>query len=588
MPKKDSAVPDIDLTKLNDIKRLERERFAKIDAGLLDHAIFLRPCRVKILMLVDTGISYNQFYFGLSEVLDTLRLNPEWWVKFDVTRAHRQTDPNKPAPGSAAEPLYAPHFEDFHFGQAGFNIDEYDEVWFYGFNSGTSTVGSPPPSLTPSELEILFAWMDRGGGVFATGDHATLGEALCSKIPRVRSMRKWAAADGVPPPGGATRHDTLLKGHDYVGTPAVDESTRYTFDDESDDIPMRIKPRWYHHHHCAHPHSHPHHWYWHYFHTHSPHPVLCGTDGVIDILPDHPHEGHVVEPAVLNATLTHGAYSAREYPDLSGSPLSPQIIAWATVQNDHTNANSFKGQANSKDFGAIGAYNGHCVDVGRVVVDSTWHHWFDVNLTGRMEFGTATPGSVETTDPRKLNGFNDTPAGKAALARIKNYFRNVALWLAPPAKQSCMVRRALWGSLFRYPLIEELHVRLPIWEIGHHAIDAIGRYAGQCNVRVWWPIIIRLIPLEKLFDPRRLTVPVEGLKMLDEFVIGGVVHAMLEAKEKEFPSGKLPDDKQLERLAEQGGTNGLKAFLAHVEESTKANQHIAEVFRAGLKEQTRG
>lgn len=60
-----------------EIKRLERERFAKIDIGLLEHPYFLRPCRVKILMLVDNGISYNQFYFGLSEVLDTLRTNPE-------------------------------------------------------------------------------------------------------------------------------------------------------------------------------------------------------------------------------------------------------------------------------------------------------------------------------------------------------------------------------------------------------------------------------------------------------------------------------------------------------------------------------
>ena len=89
---------------LAQIKLQERIRFQQIDIGQLRHPLFLRPCTVKILMLVDTGISYNQFYFGLSEVLDTLRDNPEWWVNFEVTRAHRQTDPNPPAAGSAAEP----------------------------------------------------------------------------------------------------------------------------------------------------------------------------------------------------------------------------------------------------------------------------------------------------------------------------------------------------------------------------------------------------------------------------------------------------------------------------------------------------
>lgn len=582
--KHDSEILEtLDLPRLREIKRIERERFAKIDAGLIDHPIFLRPCRVKILMLVDTGISYNQFYFGLSEALDTLRLNPEYWVKFDITRAHRQTDPNKPTPGSAAEALYAPHFENFQFTQPGFDIDDYDQVWFFGFNSGQSTTspgpGLAPTALTDAELEILFRWMDRGGGVFATGDHATLGASLCSRIPRVRNMRKWTAADGVPPASGATRHDTLLKGHDNPAT-AIDESSRYTFDDESDDVPMKIRPRWYHHHHCAHPHVHWHHWYWPYFHAHSPHPLLCGEDGVIDILPDHPHEGEVVTPSNLNQTLSFGSYvNVREYPDLAGSPLAPEVVAWARVQNDHTNVNSFKGTANGKEFGAIGAYEGHCVDVGRVVVDSTWHHWFDVNLTGRMNFGSDNPGS--TDDPRKLNGFNDTPAGQAALARIRNYFRNIAIWLAPSAKQTCMVKRALWGSLVRYPLVEELHLKLPLWEIGHHAIDALGRYAGQCNVRRWWPILVRELSLPKLFDPERLTTPVEGLNMLDEFVLGGILREMLAAKEK--APDLRPDDTQLQRLAQRGAAEGLKAFTSHLEEVNRANTHLMSVVGTSLK-----
>lgn len=565
------------LTDLAVVKNIQRERFALIDAGLLDFPIFLKPCRVKILMLVDYQVSFNHSYFGLSTVLDTLRLNPEWWVKFDITRAHRQTDLFKPAAADPAFALYGPHHENFSFTQVGFNIDDYDEVWFYGFNSGTSVAGSPPVSLTDAELEVLFRWMDRGGGVLAMGDHYNLGEALCYRIPRVRNMRKWRDTDGVPPGSGPDRHDTNRKGHDDPGTMGTDESAQYSFDDESDDIPMNIRLRWYYHHHCAHFHLHPLHWHWPYFWSRSPHPVLCGTDGPITILPDHPHEGEVVTPSVLTDTLTFNAYSAREYPDLSGSPLSPEIIAWARVQNDHTNTSDVtKGQANGKEFGAIGAYNGHCVNVGRVITDSTWHHWFDVNLTGRSSlFGSS--------DARKYNGFNDTPSGQAYLERIKNYYRNVAIWLAPPAKLQCMAGRALWGSLFRFPLVADLHIHMPIWVIGHHAINVLGNYAGQCNVRLWWPLFIRKFPFQELLDPRRVKVPVNGLKMLDEFMIGGVLHTLLTAKQEKFQSGKLPSDKELLGLCEKGVQAGVQALLEHMKEAEQTNGHVASVLKSALE-----
>lgn len=568
---------------LTEIKNIERARFQDISIGKIDHRIFLRPCRVKILMLVDTGISYNQYYFGLSEVLDTLRTNPEWWVNFDITRAHRQTDPNPPLAGSPAEPLYAPHHEEFAFDQPGFDLDDYDQVWFYGFNSSLSTTpdtpGSATTALRDAELEILFRWMDNGGGVLAMGDHASLGRSLCSRIPRVRNMRKWST--GVPDPApvsfGVNRHDTLVSGHDFAGTAAVDESTRYTFDDESDDIPMRIRLRWYIHHHChsgRHYHVH-HHWYWHHLYRRSPHPVMCGKNGPIRILPDHPHEGEVVVPSDLTDTPTFGAYTAPEYPDYSGSAFAPEIIAWAKVQDDHgPSPTSFKGDCNSKEFGAVGAYNGHCVDVGRVIVDSTWHHWFDVNLTGRMFFGSDTPGSIETGDPRKLNGFNDTPVGVAALEQIRNYFRNVATWLSPKDKIRCMACRALWNCLYRYPLHADLSIDMPIWVIGHHAIDVLGKYAGKCNVVRWWPVLYPRIDLVRLFDPDNLKVPVDSLRMLDEFMIGGVLAEMLEVRESQKYDDKLPSDKALSKLAEKGAKRGLEALMEHISLTDKTHKTV--------------
>jgi hypothetical protein len=582
--KTDKTAGSINRATLHDIKNIEIQRFRDIDTGTLEHPFFLKPCRVKILMLVDDGISYNQFYFGLSEVLDTLRNNPEWWVKFDITRAHRSTDPNQPLPGSPAEALYAPHYENFAFDQAGFNLDNFDQVWFYGFNSSqNNTSGAVPPALKESELEILFRWMDNGGGVFATGDHYTLGASLCSRIPRVRNMRKWTTADGVPNNFGPDRHDTLLKGHDYASTPAVDESTRYTFDDESDDIPMRLRLRWYNHHHFGWLHHHYDHWHWPYFWHRTPHPVMCGKDGPISILPDHPHEGEVVVPTDLTDNITHGTYTAPEYPPYSGSPLSPEIIAWAKVQDDHGPAPiSFKGSANSKEFGAVGAYNGHIVDVGRVVVDSTWHHWFDVNLTGRMFFNTDTPGSVETNDLRKLNGFNDTPAGIVALNRIRNYYRNVAIWLSPKAKQKCMALRACWNSLYRYPLYADLRADLPIWVIGHHATEVLGKYAGHCHVKGWWPVIFERIPLDRIFDPDNIRIPVETLRMIDDFMIGGILKTMLIAREEGKYRKKLPDENALIQMAEQGAQMAIKEMIEYISLGDKSNQHLQSILKRSL------
>ena len=63
--------------------------------------------------------------------------------------------------------------------------------------------------MEPAEVEAIAAWMNAGGGVFATGDHALLGASMCHKIPRVRSMRKWTRAQGVPLFNGPDRHETL-------------------------------------------------------------------------------------------------------------------------------------------------------------------------------------------------------------------------------------------------------------------------------------------------------------------------------------------------------------------------------------------
>ena len=178
-------------------------------------------------MLIDTEISYNRFYFGLSEVLNTLYNNPEWWVTFEVTKAHRFNDPNPPSSGTTAFDLYGPNYENFRFNQRGFSLDDYDQLWLFGYNNSNSF----PQALDTDELEIVYKWMnEKKGGVLAMGDHADLGASLCSEIPRVSSMRKWRV--GVPNNFGPNRHDTLYKGRDDIDTLGINEAEQYTFDDE--------------------------------------------------------------------------------------------------------------------------------------------------------------------------------------------------------------------------------------------------------------------------------------------------------------------------------------------------------------------
>ena len=86
----------------------------------------------------------------------------------------------------------------------------------------------------------------------------------------------------------------------------------------------------------------------------------------------------------------------------------------------------------NKNFGADGsicevrtnntlaAYDGHTVNVGRIVTDSSFHHFLDLNLLG-------DPCSLI---PAKKQGFNASTSGQADLAEISAFYVNLATWLA--------------------------------------------------------------------------------------------------------------------------------------------------------------
>jgi len=554
------------LARRAELRNINRLRFDAIDRGDLVIKPFLAPCRVKILLVADgvnggfVNVTYGRLYFSLSALCEVLEHSPDWWVRYDLTKMHRQTDP-----------LGAADKNDFRFTDKDFNINEYDQIWFFG----ARTNFNDSQRLSDAELAIVARWMDeKQGGVFAVGDHADFGASLCGRIPRVATMRKWAPAQSPPSPTGPDRHDTLVRGHDNF----------YNFNDESDDIPMKVRlrryPLWS---------TSPFQRRW------APHPVLCGKKGPIDILPDHPHEGEVIEPTNGTATFGFGSYTNKpEYPEVNGHREMPHIIAWARVQGDHTEGRSGqpgtdrnKGPANAKEFGAVGAYDGHLGNVGRVVVDSTWHHWMDVNLIGRPRTGDQID-PVDDDDPKAF-GFEYSADGKAAYARIKEYFLNVAKWLAAPAKQNCMFTRATWGIVVRYPLAEQLSPKLPIWELGGFARDAIGRRASLCTMYSWikphFPEWRELLPI----DIKRVPDPTEELlapswEAFEAYVLGGITRKMLElayaAAEKEDEVA----DRQVADAMAKGLKLGAESFHKDLQKSQeKTGRRYAEAVAQGAR-----
>src|SRR5262245_17392487 len=161
----------------------------------------------KILIVLDGLLRFeSNAVFSISRMVAHLRAFRLGFGGFTVTVATR--DGGRVTRANPDEDQYA--YEGFRFDQkvAGkYTIDSFDQIWLFGYWCGNDEKGNDPDSLDPSldaiandsdfhptstsELKVLSRWMDAGGGLFATGDHHLLGAAMCHRIPRARTMRRW-------------------------------------------------------------------------------------------------------------------------------------------------------------------------------------------------------------------------------------------------------------------------------------------------------------------------------------------------------------------------------------------------------------
>ena len=175
------------------------------------------------------------------------------------------------------------------------------------------------------------------------------------------------------------------------------------------------------------------------------------------------HEGALAFPS---------SYPTPEWPSGPFGQPTPEVVARGTDKRF------------AATYDLVSAYDGSMASVGRIVADSTWHHYFHVNLRG---FG---PGP--------------------ALDAIADYYVNLAVWLSPPGQRAQM-RCWFWWYTALHPAVRMVS-RASLTVLGQTAIDVLGRYASQCTITdLVWPFPLSLELRERFPWPP------------EELVIGGVI-----------------------------------------------------------------
>ena len=383
-------------------------------------------------------------------------------------------------------------------------------------------------------------------------------------------MRAWTNAQGVPPIDGPLRIDTNRPANaaEAAGTELIE------FERQSDAVPQPIS--WVP-------------WMWfshHPWHVHKrPHPVLCHpTLGPIDVMPDHPHEGivfdHVAQPDVAldPITLTNSydfgaGVSGNEYPTVGAVQPLPMVIAHGRTLS-HPPLIHAKGESEAKRFAMISVYDGHRIDIGRVATDSTWHHWMNINIT----------------DLEAVGGAN--------WEKIKRYYLNLGVWLAPPHIPRHCFHFHVLESFYSYPGIEEFHARVGLFELGftfrHHLVKRYGPcwvtqfifdWVGSLDIKLRETLIDKylVLPIPKRpFPPRPepcLTCPEPEL--FEAAILGGIVRAASELIHKD-PGGiegglKRVRELNPEKLEKQllgGASAGLKELQSLYRNSLKQSKQL--------------
>jgi hypothetical protein len=399
------------------------KKFSRVSSEWTNEVFSDEPFVINVLVVADGKVTFNPNPEGFTLTIfrDILRQQTLPWEEIRVTTAHRK--PPDDITGADKPGFKFDQVEND--GSPVFSIEKFDELWLFGDEGEGEGL-----AISESEVSVITEFMKQGGGVFATGDHEDLGSAMCGNIPRVRRMRRWhfkrdLTKGEVPAPSRneSTRIDTLREGIDpgFQGDP-----------EEKDAIPQEIRPKFFVNETMT---------------AAEPHELLAMNKFSITILPDHMHEGECVNPAEIKKKA-----SADEFPPRSdGEPVMPQVVAVASSAGGALVPSERIFPVDPRCYIVISAYDGHLVDLGRVVVDASFHHFVNFNL----------------------NGFT----GKNEFEIFAQYYRNTLHYLLPPKKQQTYFLHLLRALRFSPPLQEDLDgLTADNWE---HVV-----YAGTATKKV--------------------------------------------------------------------------------------------------------
>ena len=375
-----------------------------------------------VLLVIDGAFQFETNAMTADFTFNTL-VSVLTGAGFQVTKANREADPDA-------------DIQDFNF-TTSVTLLDYDVIWMVGdggyndTSQGLQMEGTKGP-LDTNQLNAIANFMEQGGGVFAVGDHYSLGSAMCGQIPRVRLMRSWyGSGDTTKPaelalvpdnfPATGARADTTLI--NPSGTyPATDENGNPTvqpyayFENQSDTLPQTIVP------------------------TSSPaHPILQNNGHDITVYPDHMHEGNaldVVSGWDYTQPSPYGDTSQSEFREVAGNRKMPQIIATgktkaqASYSVGYPKPTAIDTTINGPfTVNTLSVYDGRVAGVGRIVTGSTFHHYLDINLSGASDVDTATLNSYVGGDAEKGQGLQ---TNTAVFADIQAVYINIVNWLARP------------------------------------------------------------------------------------------------------------------------------------------------------------
>jgi hypothetical protein len=553
---------------------------------------WLWPVELRVLFVLDGRIntSTNPGSFGLGFVLETLT-DPaySWWARFavDVVRRDDGHDRNCMPDEDTYFNLQQLPFEKakFSFTAAGFSLDAYDQVWFFGDYPANQDNPIDYPayhSLGDVELRLIAEWMERGGGVFATGDHENLGASMCSRLPRVRTMRRWTEAQGVPPQHGPYRNETL-QGIETPEAIATGDDPR-----EGDTDAQPIEPVYVSRSTSI------------LARPHFPHSLLSAPDGgVIHRFPDHMHEGEVVDDGEveLDLPLDIPGYDGLEYPFASivvgggaavaaaavpGVPRyrpTPRVVAYGSttipkpLQPVGTLARYVvpPGTLAGKRFPLLGAYDGDAVGIGRVVVDSTWHHWFTFNL----------------------HGFHDD-ADPAEYELMQAYYRNVGLWLATPAQRQTMLVAAIWGIVVSDPMAFPAASDESLWGIGRRVLAVLARTGSPGTI---FDLVAShlgdeaedLMSIPAGVDPSDPYAESLEVDLVSRALVGSIATSLLrpasDYREGQRKHRRLLNGELIAHHANEGVERGLNALIQVARARAEAAHGAADLLERGTRAQ---